>query len=85
MSEDTLIAIVAISCVFGAPMLWLIVDSLASNWRKAHIAEQNALLKREMIERGFSAEEIVQVVGSGPGVKDHFTGFRKGKPVAVDE
>jgi hypothetical protein len=65
MSDETLIAIVSVSVVFGAPLLWYLVDSLAGHWRKARVAEQHTLLKREMIERGYSAEEIVRVIEAG--------------------
>jgi hypothetical protein len=46
-------------------VLFLIIHSLASNWRVARVAEQNAVLKRAMLDKGFSAEEIVQVIHSG--------------------
>ena len=65
MSDDAVISIVGASLLFGGPMVWLIVDSLAKNWRKARIAEQQTILKREMLDRGFSAEEIVRVVEAG--------------------
>lgn len=53
MSDEAVISVVATCVLFGAPMLWLIVDSLAKNWRKARVAEQQTILKREMIDRGF--------------------------------
>lgn len=65
MSDEAIISVVATSVLFGAPMLWLMVDSLAKNWRKARVAEQQTVLKREMIDRGFSAEEIVRVLEAG--------------------
>ena len=65
MSEDTMIAIVAISAGCGGPLLWGIVDTIASNWRKVRLGEQHTLLKREMIERGYLAEEIVRVLEAG--------------------
>ena len=84
MSDDTLIAIVAIGCVFGAPMLWFIVDSIASNWRKVQVAEQNAILKRDLIERGFSADEIVRILDAGTGKTDKMAGKKARNPEAVD-
>jgi hypothetical protein len=62
VTENGIIGLVAVVCLFGAWPIWLIVDAIASNWRKARIAEQEAVLKREMIERGFSADEIAQVI-----------------------
>ena len=65
MSDEALISIVSVSLVFGAPLLWYLADTLATNWRKVKIAEHSVLLKREMIERGYSADEIVRVIDSG--------------------
>lgn len=71
MSDDSVISVVAIACVFGAPMLWGIVDSMASNWRKAKIAEAEAGLKRVMVEHGYPADEIARVIAaSGKAAKD---------------
>lgn len=51
-------------------VLWLIVLTIAEQWRKVRVAEQNAVLKKEMLERGFSADEIVRVIrNGGPGDK----------------
>ena len=65
MTEQGIIAVVSVVCLFGAWPIWFIVDSIASNWRKARIAEQQAVLKREMIERGYSADEIERVLAAG--------------------
>ncbi len=46
-------------------ILWLIVYTVVEEWRKVRIAEQNAVLKKEMLERGFSADEIVRVIRNG--------------------
>jgi hypothetical protein len=74
MSEQAIIGLVSVVCLFGAWPLWLIIDSVASNWRKARIAEQEAVLKREMIERGFSADEIERVIASSSKVGDKIAG-----------
>lgn len=79
MSEDSLIAIVSVSVVFGAPLVWFIVDTLATNWRKVRISEQGVLLKREMIERGYTAEEIIQVLEAGADRSE----LKKQRPAAV--
>ena len=79
MSEDSLIAIVSVSVVFGAPLVWFIVDTLATNWRKVRISEQGVLLKREMIERGYTAEEIIQVLEAGTDRSD----LKKSRAAAV--
>ncbi len=65
MSDDALIPIAIVGIVFGAPFLWLIVTAVARYWHKVRIAEQSVLLKREMIERGYTAEEIIRVIEAG--------------------
>ena len=65
MSDETLIPIVAISAVFGGPLIWYVVHTIATNWRHVRVAEQNAALKQQMIDRGFSADEIVRVLEAG--------------------
>ena len=46
-------------------MLWLIVNSLAENWRKVRVAEKHAVLKQAMLDRGYRADEIAKVINSG--------------------
>ncbi len=46
-------------------IIWLIVLCVMEQWRKVRISEQNAILKKDMLERGFSADEIVRVIRSG--------------------
>lgn len=65
MNDQALIAIVSVSVVFGAPLVWYLANTFVTNWRQVKIAEQAALLKREMIERGYSADEIVRVIEVG--------------------
>jgi hypothetical protein len=74
MSDDAVIATVMFGCLFGGPMLWGIAHCIASEWRKVRIAEQNAVLKRDMIERGFTADDIVQVLAAGSGAGDRIAG-----------
>lgn len=57
--------ILAIALIFGGGILYVIIHSLATNWRAVRIAEQNAVLKRAMLDKGFTAEQIVQVINSG--------------------
>lgn len=42
-----------------------IVGTIATNWRRVRVAEQDAALKQNMIERGMSAEDIVRVLSAG--------------------
>lgn len=52
-------------CAIVLGILWLIVYTVAEQWRKVRVAEQNAILKKEMLDRGFSADEIVRVIRNG--------------------
>jgi hypothetical protein len=65
MSDETLIAIVGISCVIGGPMLVGLVAVVMGSWQKVRMTEQQTTLKRELLDRGFSAEEIVRVIEAG--------------------
>jgi hypothetical protein len=67
MSEETLIAVVGISAVFGLPIILGGIAIVTGYLRQARVDELNAALKRELIARGFTADEIVQVINSGSG------------------
>ena len=69
---DALLIVVAINALmlgvtftFGGTMLWLIVNSIAENWRKARVADRQAALKQSMLDRGYRADEIAKVLNSG--------------------
>ncbi len=46
----------------GLGVCFLIVWTLAHQWRKVRVAAYNARLKQLMIERGMSADEIERVI-----------------------
>jgi hypothetical protein len=60
-----LVAVLFITFAFGGTILWLIVNSLAENWRKARVADRNAALKQSLLDRGYRADEIAKVLNSG--------------------
>jgi hypothetical protein len=62
-----LVAVLFVTFTFGGGVLWLIVNSLAENWRKARVAEQSAALKQRMIDAGYRADEIAKVLNAGGG------------------
>ena len=62
-----LVAILFVTFLFGGGMLWLIVATVAEQWRKVRVAERNAALKRSMVDAGYRADEIVRVLNAGPG------------------
>lgn len=60
-----LVAILFVTFTFGGTMLWLIVNSIAENWRKARVADRQVALKQSMLDRGYRADEIAKVLNSG--------------------
>jgi hypothetical protein len=60
-----LVAILFVTFTFGGGILWLIVNTLAENWRKARVVERNAALKQSLVERGYRTDEIVRLVNAG--------------------
>ena len=74
MSDGAIVSIVSVVCIIGLPILWGVLSSLATEWRKARVAEQIAVLKKDMIERGFSAGEIIRVIEAGAELEDKIAG-----------
>lgn len=60
-----LVAVLFVTFLFGGGTLWLIVATVADQWRKFRMAERNAAVKQAMIENGYRAEEIVRVLNAG--------------------
>jgi hypothetical protein len=60
-----LVAVLFVTFLFGGVALWLIVNTIAENWRKVRVADRNAALKQSMVEAGYRAEEIVRVLRAG--------------------
>ncbi|OWK46814.1 hypothetical protein [Fimbriiglobus ruber] len=72
-------------CCIGvaAVVAFVAIPILSHYWYAHRIAEQNAVLKQQMIERGFTADEIVRVIAAGTGDSDpssvsHGTAARAG-------
>lgn len=77
--EEVIIPIVAILLTFGLPIAWLVLHYLHAT---AKIFFETRL-KRDMVARGFSAHEIVQVIRGQPGKMDPYAahGIPPAKPV----
>ena len=60
-----LVAVLFVTFTFGGCALWLIIATVAENWRKARSAEHHAALKQRMIGAGYRADEIVRVLNAG--------------------
>ena len=62
-----LVAILFVTFMFGGGALWLIVATVAEQWRKYRAGERNAALKQSMVAAGFRPDEIVRVLNAGGG------------------
>ena len=65
-------AIIAIASAAGMVGFFLVIQlpDLLEKWGKTKTEATNAAMKQQMIERGFSPEEIVQVLNAGTGVPE---------------
>jgi hypothetical protein len=63
MWDGELIPIVALSLVFGIPVVSVVAHYACQAWR----AWLQLSLKREMVAHGYSAQEIVEVLGAKTG------------------
>jgi hypothetical protein len=62
MADPSALIVCALWLGVGLVVLAAVV---AVQWRKVRIAKDNASLKQQMIERGFTAEEIIRVINAG--------------------
>lgn len=61
--EEMIVAILAILLIFGMPIVWLVLHYC---YATAKVFFESRL-KREMVLRGFSPEQIAQVIHCRPG------------------
>jgi hypothetical protein len=62
-----LVAILFVTFTFGGGALWLILATVAEQWRKFRVADRNAALKQSMVAAGYRSDEIVRVLNAGGG------------------
>lgn len=76
---EIIIPIVAVVMIFGVPIAWLVMHYCHAT---AKIFFETRL-KRDMVARGFSAQEIVQVVNSQLGKPNPYEthGIPPAKPI----
>lgn len=60
-----LVAVLFVTFLFGGLALWLIVNTIAENWRRTRVAERELGLKQSMVESGYRADEIARVLNAG--------------------
>ena len=63
MSEDTIIPVLAVSLVFGIPLIAIVGHYSYCAWK----AWLELNLKREMVARGYTTEEILAVLQATTG------------------
>ena len=66
LKEPDVLPLLVLVPTFGLVGLAAII---APQWRKAQQANAEARLKERMIERGFTADEIINVINAGVGHK----------------
>lgn len=62
-----LVAVLLVTFLFGGGALWLLVATVAEQWRKYKVADRNAALKQSMIAAGYRPDEIVRVLNAASG------------------
>lgn len=65
LGGEEIFGIVAISLLFVCPLIGLVVYWVATSWRDVKLAEQAAALKKDMLDRGMSTEQIAAVLAAG--------------------
>lgn len=78
MRHEEVIALVAVILTLAIPIVWIVFHYVYAMTRTVH----QAGLKREMVARGYSAQEIIAVVAAEPGRKpsDTWHGSPPAKP-----
>src|SRR5262245_15406356 len=66
-SGGDLVVLIALLLSFLVGGVIAVTAIVTAHLRKARLAEQEAFLKQEMLQRGMSADEIVQVVAATRG------------------
>ena len=62
LGDRELLTVVVVWAIVGIVVLGIII---AIQWRKVQQSKRDADLKERMIERGFTADEIVSVINAG--------------------
>lgn len=74
LSGEQTVGLVAIVFSVGGGLLVAGIGIVAHCWRVVRVAEQNAVLKKTMLDKGFSPEEIERVMTAGdPQAVSHKT------------
>jgi hypothetical protein len=79
MRDGEIIAFLAVGLIFGMPIVWLFLHYGAKTIKACY----EIRLERDMVARGFSAQEIVQVVSGKVSRADAYEahGIPPAKPI----
>jgi hypothetical protein len=62
---DSMIGFAAVVCIFGLPLVWVVAYYCHASFK----SWQDTSLKRDMVARGYTAQEIIAVVRARKGKK----------------
>ena len=62
---DSMIGFAAVLCIFGLPIVWIVAHYCQASFK----SWQDTSLKRDMVARGYTAQEIIAVVRARKGKK----------------
>jgi len=67
MSSDDIVGLIAVIGLFGVPIVWTIAHYCHLSWKSWH----EISLKREMVQRGYTAEQIMAVLAAPSDAVPH--------------
>jgi hypothetical protein len=82
MESGHIMGVIAIFAVFGLPVLAIIVYAIGHYCYESFRTWQEVALKRDMVARGYAADEIVAVVAAKRGSKTKEKGSMSDIPPA---
>ena len=65
LTGEQTVAVIAIAIGAGGGILLGMISVVSYYWQVVRVAEQNAVLKKSMIDRGFTPDDIEKVVMAG--------------------
>jgi hypothetical protein len=66
MRAPDIMGIISVLCVFGVPIIWMICHYAHLSLKSWH----ETALKRDMIARGYTAQEIIEILRADSGTRD---------------
>jgi|GEM_PF-2207745 hypothetical protein len=66
MFNSNLTGLIAVSLIFGGPVLCFLAGIIVNGWVKATRNREETDLKHRLVEADFSADEIARILNAGP-------------------